>query len=141
MLRAQLIGQVHGSLPNYCLLPKHYVLDVVNDHTLCDHCHCGLRIQRTLIRYPVGILLGEPILRHHIKKCPVCGREYPYEQLNDLVPPHGNYVYDIMIEVGRDRFQHHRQNQETVCSLNLLPHSNRIPNLILSFFFQFLCRF
>jgi len=112
MLRAQLIGQVHGSLPNYCLLPKHYVLDVVNDHTLCDHCHCGLRIQRTLIRYPVGILLGEPILRHHIKKCLVCGQEYPYEQLNDLVPPHGNYVYDIMIKVGCDRFQHHRQNQE-----------------------------
>lgn len=112
MLRARLIGQVHGSLPNYCLLPKHYVLDVVNEHTLCDHCHCGLRIQRTLLRYPVGILLGEPILRHHIKKCPVCGREYHYEQLNDLVPPHGNYVYDIMIEVGRDRFQHHRQNQE-----------------------------
>ena len=112
MLRAQLIGQVHGSLPDYSLLPKHYVLDVVNDHTLCDHCHCGLRIQRTLVRYPVGILLGEPILRHHIKKCPVCGREYQYEQLNDLVPPHGNYAYDIMIEVGRDRFQHHRQNQE-----------------------------
>jgi len=34
MLRAQLIGQVHGSLPDYSLLPKHYVLDVVNDHTL-----------------------------------------------------------------------------------------------------------
>jgi hypothetical protein len=98
MLRAQLIGQVHGSLPDHSLLPKHYILDVVNDHTLCDHCHCGLRIQRTLVRYPVGILLGEPILRHHIKKCQVCGREYQYEQLNDLVPPHGNYAYDIMIE-------------------------------------------
>ncbi len=111
-LRAQLIGQVHGPLPNYCLLAKHYVLDVVSDHTLCDHCHCGLRIQRSVFRYPVGILLGEPILRHHIKKRPVCGQEYPYEQLNDLLPPHGNYVYDIMIEVGRDRFEHQRQNQE-----------------------------
>ena len=99
-------------MPGYCLLPKHYVLDVVTDHTLCDQCHCGLRIQRTSIRYPLGILLGEPLLRHHIKKCPVCGQEYPYEQLNGFVPPHSNYAYDIIIEIGRERFQFHRQNKE-----------------------------
>jgi len=69
-------------------------------------------MQRTSIRYPLGILLGEPLLRHHIKKCPVCGQEYPYEQLNDFVPPHSNYAYDIIIEVGRERFQCHRQNKE-----------------------------
>lgn len=71
-----------------------------------------LRSQRIVTRYPVGILLGRPFLRHHIKKCPACRQEYPYEEINALVPRHGNYAYDIIIEVGLERFQHHRQNKE-----------------------------
>jgi len=89
-------------------------LDVTTSREVCDHCdNSRLRSQRIARRYPVGILLGRPVLRHHIKKCPVCSREYPYEHLNVLVPPHGNYVYDIIIEVGLRCFQKsHRQNQE-----------------------------
>jgi len=88
-------------------------LEVTTSREVCDHCdNSRLRSQRIARRYPVGILLGRPVLRHHIKKCPVCSREYPYEHLNVLVPPHGNYVYDIIIEVGLRRFQSHRQNQE-----------------------------
>ena len=71
-----------------------------------------LHIQRTVLRYPRGILLGEPILKHHIKKCPRCKREYPFEQLHQLIPPHGNYAYDIIIYVGVERFRHYRQNLE-----------------------------
>lgn len=71
-----------------------------------------LRIQRTVLRYPRGILLGEPIVKHQIKKCPRCRREYPFEQLHQLIPPHGNYAYDIIIYVGMARFRHHRQNHE-----------------------------
>jgi hypothetical protein len=51
-------------------------------------------------------------LRHHIKKCPGCRKEYPYEQLNSLVPPYGNYIYDIIVEVGLKRFRYHCQNKE-----------------------------
>jgi hypothetical protein len=64
------------------------------------------------LRYPRGILLGEPIVKHQIKKCPRCKREYPFEQLHQLIPPHGNYAYDIIIYVGLERFSHHRQNLE-----------------------------
>ena len=71
-----------------------------------------MRIQRTVLRYPRGILLGEPIVKHQIKKCPLCKREYPFEQLHQLIPPHGNYAYDIIIYVGLERFRHHRQNLE-----------------------------
>ena len=60
----------------------------------------------------MGILLGQPLLKHYIKKCPVCKREYPYEELYALVPPHGNYCYDIIIEVGMARFRNHCQNKE-----------------------------
>jgi len=71
-----------------------------------------LRIQRTVWRYPRGILLGQPIVKHQIKKCPLCKREYPCEYLHHLIPPHGNYAYDIIIYVGMARFRHHRQNHE-----------------------------
>jgi hypothetical protein len=112
-LRANLILQVHSPLPDYCCLPQHYVLDVTTGEQLCDDCdHRKLRSQRTVKRYPVGILLGTPVLRHHIKKCAVCKREYPYEKINDLVPRHSNYSYDIIVEVGLQRFQCHRQNNE-----------------------------
>jgi len=108
-----LISQVQSPLPDYSFLPKHYILDVTTSREVCDHCdNHRLQRQRIANRYPIGILLGQPQLCHHIKKCPVCKQEYPYEQLHALVPPHGNYVYDIMIEVGLERFRHHRQNQE-----------------------------
>jgi hypothetical protein len=112
-LRVKLIRQVHSPLPDYCCLPQHYVLDVTTALTLCDDCaNSNLRIQRIVERYPVGILLGHPVLCHHIKKCPVCKKEYAYEKINALVPRHSNYAYDIIVEVGLQRFQRHRQNSE-----------------------------
>jgi hypothetical protein len=112
-LRADLIRQVHSPLPDYCCLPQHYVLDVTTDLTLCDDCdNSKLRSQRIVKRYPVGISLGHPVLRHHIKKCPVCKTEYRYEKINALVPRHSNYAYDIIVEVGLKRFVHYLQNKE-----------------------------
>lgn len=141
-LRADLISQIHTPIPEYCFLPKHYTLDVITKREVCSHCHnCRLQRQRTVKRYPVGILLGEPILRHHIKKCPACRREYPYEQLNDLIPPYGNYTYDIIIKVGLERFRYHRQNKEIRkeiqgCYHLLLPESsiNEIANHFIDYF-------
>ena len=110
-LRADLIRQAHTPLPGYCCLPQDYVLNV-SGNQLCDHCaNRKLRIQRTIKRYPIGAILGRPFLRHHVKKCPAYGQEYPYEKINTLVPRHGNYTYDIIIEVGLERFQHHRRNK------------------------------
>ena len=108
-----MLSQVHSPLPDYCCLPEHYILAVKTSRKLCDQCdNMKLRSQRIVNRYPVGILLGHPLLGHRIKKCPVCKREYPYEKINALVPRHGNYAYDIIVEVGLERFQRHRQNKE-----------------------------
>ena len=88
-------------------------MDVSSDREVCGDCNNQkLKSQRIARRSPVGILLGQPLLQHHIKKCPVCKREYPYEKLSALVPPYGNYAYDIIIEVGNLRFRNHRQNKE-----------------------------
>ncbi len=112
-LRADLIRQVHPPLPDYCCLPQGYVLNVTTGDQFCDHCdNRKLRRQRTIKRYPVGISLGQPVLRHQIKKCPVCKTEYRYEKINALVARHSNYAYDLIVEVGLQRFQRHRQNNE-----------------------------
>lgn len=108
-----MVRGIHTRLPDYCFLEKHYLLDVSSDREVCEDCNNQkLKSQRIARRYPVGILLGQPLLQHHIKKCPLCKREYPYEELNVLVPPYSNYADDIIIEVGNLRFRNHRQNKE-----------------------------
>ena len=108
-----MVRGIHTRLPDYCFLEKHYLLDVSSDREVCEDCNNQkLKSQRIARRYPVGILLGQPLLQHHIKKCPLCKREYPYEELNVLVPPYSNYADDIIIEVGNLRFRNRRQNKE-----------------------------
>jgi hypothetical protein len=108
-----LVSGIHTALPDYCFLEEHYLLNVSSDREVCEDCNNQkLKSQRIARRYPIGILLGQPLLQHHIKKCPVCKREYPYEELSALVPPYGNYAYDIIIEIGNLRFLNHRQNKE-----------------------------
>ena len=90
----------------------HYPLDVVSERTVCDTCQVPLRRQRTSTHYPIGILLGRPHVHLVQKKCPVCRQTYNPEEYPDLVPPHGNYAFDLIVEVGLARFLRHRQNQE-----------------------------
>ena len=87
---------------------------MVSERTACEDCGAPLRVQWTSTRRPLGILLGEPRLRHRIKGCPRCGRVYRSEDIDLLVPPAANYAYDVIAEVGAARFLHRRQNQEIV---------------------------
>jgi len=93
-------------------LPMHYSLEVASEQTVCDLCQVPLRRQRTSTHYPIGVLLGQPRVRSVEKQCPVCRRIYKAEEYPQLVPPHGNYAFDLMVEVGLARFLRHRQNQE-----------------------------
>lgn len=49
---------------------------------------------------------------HHIKQCPDCRRVYRCERLGELIPPHGNYAFDLIVAVGRARFLEQKQNKE-----------------------------
>jgi hypothetical protein len=110
-LRFDLIRKLNGPLPGFCLLPKHYQLDFVTSRKVCE-CGYKLRIQWTCICYPVGILIGEPKLRHHIKQCPSCKKIYPFEQFHELIPPHGNWAFDIIAEIGIARYGKYKQDKE-----------------------------
>lgn len=108
-LRARLLREFHGHLPEYCHLPDNYALDIETSHSICS---CGCRLQRKWLktRKVIGILLGKVHLRHHIKRCPQCKKVYPYEHLRELLPPNCNYAYDIMVEIGLARYLQKKQN-------------------------------
>lgn len=111
MLRSELIQRCKGNLPAYCLLPDNYLLDVETDKTVCV---CGGKLRRRWLKisHPVGILLGRPCFRHHIKQCACCGNVFRYENLRSVKPPNRMFAYDIIVEVGLSRFTKMMQNSE-----------------------------
>ena len=110
-MRAELVRQTQGLLPDYCSLPQGYVLDVATSRSLCE-CGGKLREQWLETRRPHGILLGEPLLVHHIKQCPDCRRVYRCERLGEIVPAYGNYTFDLIVAVGWARHLEQKQNKE-----------------------------
>jgi hypothetical protein len=111
-LRAQLLRTWPGPLPAAERLPKNYLLEVASEQAACEVCAGRLRRQRSSTRYPLGAMLGEPQVRYVEKKCVRCGKIHHPETYHQLVPPQGNYAFDLIVAVGLARFRQHRQNGE-----------------------------
>jgi hypothetical protein len=62
-------------------------------------------------------MLGEPQVRYVEKKCVRCGKVHHPETYHQLVPPQGNYAFDLIVAVGLARFRQHRQNGEIQAEL------------------------
>ena len=101
-----------GPLPAAGRLPKHYLLEVASPRSACELCGGRLRRQRSSTHYPRGIMLGQPRVRCVHKQCVRCGEVDHPEAYRQLVPPQGNYAFDLIVEVGLARFRQHRQNGE-----------------------------
>ena len=111
-LRAELLCGHEGRLPDFCRLPKRYVLPLEADRVHCERCGRRLRRQWTRKRYPVGLQIGEPEIVYREKQCSSCKTVYACEELASLVPPQGIYAYDLIVEVGLARFRQYRQAPE-----------------------------
>jgi len=111
-VRGQLLRSAAVPLSAATRLPSHYALEVTSWQTVCEDCQVPLRRQRTSTHYPVGLLLGQPRVRSVQKQCPVCRRIYRAEGYPELVPPHGNHAFDLIVDVGLASFMRHRQNIE-----------------------------
>lgn len=111
-MRHRLVRSAGLALSTAARLPKHYDLESSNWRTVCDRCQAPLRRKRISIHYPIGLLLGQPRVRLVQKQCPLCSRIYNPETYSELVPPHGNYAFDLIVEIGSARFLRHRQNLE-----------------------------
>jgi hypothetical protein len=57
-------------------------------------------------------MVGEPFLIHKVKQCPCCQAVYRFEEIRNIIPPYGNYLFDVIVEVGLTRYRNHRQNDE-----------------------------
>ena len=112
-LRAQLlVRQFGGRLPTACQLPEGYVLEFVSPDETCPHCCHALRRVRTSRHQPVGLMLGRPRVRRVQKACVHCGWTDSLDGYQQLVPPGGNYAFDLMVEVGLARLRGLQQETE-----------------------------
>jgi len=111
-LRAKLLAELPGPLPESCVLPPGYELTVASPQTVCAECGTPLRVQHSCRRHPAGFLLGRPRLRHQIKQCPTCSRRYGCDELREWLPPYGNYTYEVIVAVGLARYRDQEQEPE-----------------------------
>lgn len=111
-IRAQLIRQFGGRLPEACQLPDGYTLEFVSPDDMCPLCRQALRRTRTSIHQPVGLMLGRPRVRCVEKGCVHCGWTDSFDGYRQLVPPGGNYAFDLMVEVGLARLLDLQQDTE-----------------------------
>lgn len=57
-------------------------------------------------------MLGRPQVRLIDQQCTGCGQADSWDIYHQLVPPGGNYAYDLIVEVGLARFRDQRQDTE-----------------------------
>jgi hypothetical protein len=60
----------------------------------------------------MGLALGQPRVRLVEQQCPVCRRIFRAQGYSELVPPHGNYAFDLIVHIGLASFLQHRQYGE-----------------------------
>ncbi len=136
-VRAQLLHTWLGPLPDMGRLPEDYLLEVASEHTVCEVCERPLHRQRSSTRHPLGVMLGQPRVRYIEKKCVGCGKVYRPETYHQLVPPLGNYAFDLIVAVGLARFRRQRQNaeiqEELLTRYGLRPPSSTINELAHTF--------
>jgi hypothetical protein len=118
-VRAELLRTWSGPLPPAGRLPRHYLLEVADERSVCEACGGALRRQRISTRYPIGVMLGAPRVRYVQKQCARCGKVYHPETYHQLVPPLGNYAFDLIVAVGLARFREHQQNREIQAHLQV----------------------
>lgn len=111
-LRAQFVLQFGGRLPAACQLPEGYLLEIVSPEATCPDCGRGLRRIRTSPHQAVGLMLGRPRVRRVQKGCPGCDWTDPQDGYRQLVPPGGNYAFDIIAEVGVARLRDLKPDDE-----------------------------
>ena len=64
------------------------------------------------MHHPVGLMLGQPRLRLIHRECVDCAQADSFETYHNLVPPQGQYAFDLMVEVGLARLRDQRQDGE-----------------------------
>jgi hypothetical protein len=84
----------------------------------CAVCGDALRVKKTTVRGAITIAHGPMHVRQtHYRSCDGCGHDQPSRPLSDLVPAHGTFGYDVIVQVGIARFVHQKQRAEILTQL------------------------
>ena len=85
--------------------------------TQCSDCGSNLKVWKTRIRTVSTLHVGRFRAREVFMICKRCGRTYRSEELCALVPPGGNFGYDVMVYAGNALFLRYRNEEEVVAEL------------------------
>jgi hypothetical protein len=87
----------------------------VNDQ--CEKCGKKLTLYYTDKRKLYTLHIGMFIAHRSVYHCSDCNEIYYPEELKKIVPAHCNIGYDVMVDVGKSMFVHHRTISETLSRL------------------------
>jgi len=76
-----------------------------------------LKVRKTRIRTVSTLHVGRFLAREVFTICSQCGKTYRSEELRALVPPGGNFGYDVLVYAGKALFLRHRTEGEVVAEL------------------------
>lgn len=93
------------------------VVDFKTQKVFCPQCHAKLKVHHTDTRKIYTLHVGEIEAHRTFMYCADCGRVYPAEEFEKIVPPHCNVGYDVMILTGRLIFCERHTLREAVLEL------------------------
>lgn len=85
--------------------------------TSCPKCKVKLKVHYTDTRKIYSLHIGAFSAHRTFMYCPVCKKVHPPEELEEMVPPHSNVGYDVIVFIGRLIFQKHHTIKETIAIL------------------------
>ena len=103
-----------ASIPS--LFPAPPVLAFRADQQVCPNCQQPLKVLKTQSRWVATLHLGRFVAKQTLLHCNACAdkRVYSCRDLDQLVPRHCQFGYDVMIRVGKALFLEHRTNREII---------------------------
>jgi hypothetical protein len=83
----------------------------------CGVCHVPPNVLKSRTRKVITLHLGAFVACESVVVCKTCRATHGSEELRRLVPPGGNFGYDVVVYVGRALFLRHRNAREVVSEL------------------------
>jgi hypothetical protein len=99
------------------LFPKAPTVYFYPETKECFACGCTLHVQKTHTKTVVTMDIGTFRAKETVLFCPQDQTTFSSQQLRSLVPLHGTFGFDVVVEVGLALFVRCRNNRETMKEL------------------------
>ncbi|MFH0898884.1 MAG: transposase [bacterium] len=117
MALKECLGKLTQSISPRALFPTVPTIRVEADINECLHCHNKLKVKKTDQRMVSRLEIGTFHAHITVLHCEHCGLDYVSDSLDNLVPNHCNYGYDVLVAVGRGLFVDYKNERQLQCEL------------------------